>query len=250
MTFAASLFSMQITAITDNASIGKFIGLAFGLLSFVYGLRVIIRSSIVTKLGERISYETRAYTDYTGTQGLPTSKFLKWAWARCFRAIVALLLLLGSMATALSFLWLSQSSVAYKTIFTLYIVIAFGVIARVTFLDDRVRDFLVLWDTKRFLDQRDQQSWLSDAPRSVKLYISRNRLWRLLRGRGLVFGISLLVVIAPLAPLWSRDLDVGLKVGVTVAMFIVAYLVRMAFVGHNVGQRQDGASDRRFRSNP
>jgi uncharacterized membrane protein YdfJ with MMPL/SSD domain len=185
-------------------------------------------------LGGIISFEARSYSKFSGSQPLSTFHLLSWAWARCSRAAAALALLLGSASTALLFLWRSSSDTAYKTIFTLYIITAFGILARVVATASLTQDLLHIWSSARFLAQQTTDVGHSTILRRGQQYASRSTLLRAMRGRGSVTGASLLVLIAPLVPLWSQNLDLSLKIGVTIVMFLIAFVVRIAFIGHEV----------------
>jgi len=153
---------------------------------------------------------------------------------------VAVCLLLGSLSSALVFLWRSSSNTAYKATFTVYMIVAFGVLARVIVANDEVRNALYIGSTKDFLGaSKQEQLGRFNRLQRAQSRLSRIRLWRLIKGRGFVIWYSLLVVAAPIFALWARDMDVGLKIGVTVATFLTVFVVRIAFVGHRSRVRQE-----------
>jgi hypothetical protein len=232
LTFTASLFSMQVPRVTENASLKAFLGIAFGLLGFVYSLRLTIRSRPIFQLKEKISYESRAYTKFTGSQALPASNFLIWLWARCHRGAAALSLFVGTLSTALVLLWRSSSGTGYKASFTIYIIAVFLTLAVVIVTNEILGAALNLVSTKIFLKRRVKQLGGLSLFQRTQSYVSRNRLWRPVRGRVNAMGYTLVVVIAPVFAVWAQDFDVGLKVSVTMTLLLVMFVVSIIFVGH------------------
>ena len=232
MTYAASLFSMQVPEI--HGSLKLFLAVTFALLLSVYIIRMAIRSRHMVRLTDSISYEARSYANFTGSQRIPTGKLFMWAWARCLRPALAIISILGLMGTAIAFLWLSSTSATYKVIVTLYLIVVFAVLCKSVITFDRTKDIFRFWTTERFLDDRHEKR---HHPALWKTFLSafkRNRLWRLVKDRGRISLGALLVVMAPLALLWAQKLDTGLKIGMTICLILMALVTRIAFVGHVV----------------
>ncbi|KAI4140521.1 MAG: hypothetical protein LQ341_003802 [Variospora aurantia] len=83
LTFAASLFSMQVKELdASTTSVGVFFGVALSITVCSYALRLIIRSSAFLRLMRLWTNEIRKSTESPPGAPIATSMVLKWAWNR------------------------------------------------------------------------------------------------------------------------------------------------------------------------
>ena len=83
LTFAASLFSMQIKELsTSTASLGDFFLVAVLLTASSYSLRLIIRSPLVLRYWRSCKKDIREISKIPADRQITTSSFLSWLWAR------------------------------------------------------------------------------------------------------------------------------------------------------------------------
>ncbi|KAL9024517.1 MAG: hypothetical protein Q9196_006459 [Gyalolechia fulgens] len=83
LTFAASLFSMQVKELdADTTSVGVFFGVALTITVCSYALRLAIRSSAFVSFLRRWKDEIRTSTDSSSGAPIATTMVFKWIWSR------------------------------------------------------------------------------------------------------------------------------------------------------------------------
>lgn len=83
LTFAASLFSMQVKELdAATTSVALFVAVAFSITLCSYTLRLVIRSSWLLRVLRRWKKDIRATTESPSGAPIPTSAVLKWIWSR------------------------------------------------------------------------------------------------------------------------------------------------------------------------
>lgn len=240
LTFAASLFGMQIEQLENRAPLSTFVALGIAFITMSYLVRLIIRSSWLRGLQQAYFASIKVYADNKQRpvqQGhVPATLFLGWLGyetgnairagiigSRTFvteyipaklapswnyaKFIVNTLLMVSVVATApLAVLWTRDLKHGVQSIVTIVILVA--VIAIVV---------IPYW---RYTDPDVRYA----LPRLIK-----KKLETVSFGGSKVFVvICLLAVLAipivPLAVLWTRPLSQGIKVAVTVVLVLVVIL--------------------------
>ncbi|KAL8717913.1 MAG: hypothetical protein Q9225_004891 [Loekoesia sp. 1 TL-2023] len=83
LTFAASLFSMQVKELdASTTSVGVFLGVALTITVCSYALRLVIRSSAFLSFWRRWKKEIRTTTKSPSGSPIGTTTVLKWTWKR------------------------------------------------------------------------------------------------------------------------------------------------------------------------
>lgn len=83
LTFAASLFSMQVKELdASTTSVGVFFGVALSITVCSYALRLVIRSSAFLRFMRLWTNEIRTGTESPPGAPIATSMVLKWTWNR------------------------------------------------------------------------------------------------------------------------------------------------------------------------
>lgn len=83
LTFAASLFSMQVKELdADTTSVGVFFGIALTITACSYALRLAIRSSLFLALLGRWKNDIRKSMNSPAGSPIATTMVLKWMWKR------------------------------------------------------------------------------------------------------------------------------------------------------------------------
>lgn len=81
LTFAASLFSMQVKELdARTTSVGLFLGVALTITGCSYALRLIIRSSAFLSFWRRKKNEIRESTSSSSASPIATTTVLRWIW--------------------------------------------------------------------------------------------------------------------------------------------------------------------------
>jgi hypothetical protein len=236
LTFASSIFSMQIAELdASKPPLSIFLAVSFGLLSFSYGIRLIIRSRPFINLGQRYLKEVREAANLTPGAPIPTFAFVAWFLRLVgIRAIIALFfsaLLIVPLAT----LWSRSMNGGFKAIISILVVA--GDVAAV-YYGGRA---LFFWDGRSLRlkpglfqpipDKRDERPHTGSA--------TFRQLFPWLFTRFTIYGLLVSVISAGLlAAIWAPvHLARGIKVPFTIVVALVDVVLFFLILRNGVRNR-------------
>ncbi|KAL8991596.1 MAG: hypothetical protein Q9169_007820 [Polycauliona sp. 2 TL-2023] len=115
LTFAASLFSMQVKELdAETTSVGVFVTVALAVTICSYALRLVIRGAPFLSLTRRWKDKIRADQKIRPSAPIATSAALQWIWRRINTHIWPVYMMIP-MATLLSMLWTRPLQEGMKT---------------------------------------------------------------------------------------------------------------------------------------
>lgn len=124
LSFAATVFSMQVKGLACPVPIWSFIAFALSLSAFTYVLRLLVRSSRVHRRKAVLSAAVREYSSTPAGASIPNAAFLKWLLFRLGPAIGFAFALLSLIAPPLAVLWTRRPSSGLKIALTFVSLIA------------------------------------------------------------------------------------------------------------------------------
>ncbi|KAL8919418.1 MAG: hypothetical protein Q9208_006796 [Pyrenodesmia sp. 3 TL-2023] len=105
LTFASSLFSMQVKELDSNTtSVGVFFAVALTITVCSYALRLMIRSSVFLSFMGRWKNEIRASTETPSGTPIATTTALRWSWNRASPYLLPVYVMIPTTAL-LAALW-------------------------------------------------------------------------------------------------------------------------------------------------
>lgn len=144
LTFSASIFSMQVKELSKKVSLRTFFIVAIAVTTSSYALRLIIRSTLVSRARQNLFKRIRAKSGLQPGDPIPTTNFLAWFWS-CLGFTSRLIFALAIVsALPLSLIWTSPLIDGIKVAITVLTSIILVVplvwrIFKVQFLKDRDR---------------------------------------------------------------------------------------------------------------
>lgn len=133
LSLAASIFSMQIHELESGTPLSSFIIVAVLLALFAYGVRLLVRSTIVLKLHSVCMSAVRKHAGLRPGKAVPTSAFVTWVWSKMMWLCTEGLLLVIStlvfttvVAVPLTLLWKRNINQGYGTVVTIILVLLVG----------------------------------------------------------------------------------------------------------------------------
>ena len=234
LTFSASIFSMQVKELNAaNISISAFFVLAIIITTSSYGLRLFIRSDSVIKFRKHVVEQVRIDAELPPGAAIPTRSFLIWVLHRFELLIVPTSFIVMTIAIAgiallvapLAVLWARHTDRGYKAVISLLILI-FGLTSAYF-----VVTAVIHRDTRGVHLRRD----IFKYSRGYERYDPGNTLlWPLSKAFSWIFSAGTVVFLvatalaaAPLIAIWTRQLEKGIKVSVTLSI-VVIYLVLLS----------------------
>ncbi len=134
LSFAASLFSMQVQPLADPVPVGHFVAFAISLSTATYALRLAARSTWVSRQKKTILDSIRARSSISPGAPIPNTAIFAWIYARIGPAI-GLILAVGCVLTPLVVvIWIRQLDVGLKIALTLLFVVFMSFIIAVAVL--------------------------------------------------------------------------------------------------------------------
>ncbi|KAI9702191.1 MAG: hypothetical protein M1820_006273 [Bogoriella megaspora] len=131
LTFAASLFSMQIHQLDSPVPLSSFAAASVIILSISYTMRLTIRSPRVAEFKRTCFRLAREEAGIPDSRPLGTSQLLRWAllqiqpvvfwFAKVLFPIVAALITMGALSTPLILLWNRRSNFGYSAVITVVV---------------------------------------------------------------------------------------------------------------------------------
>lgn len=254
LSFSASIFGMQVQSFANPVPIWYFFVVATVATTFSYTMRLVMRSQSFNKLNADIRYDIRKYAERHGRpvqpRSLPLLFILQWAgstfalgtvksfkWAvrtgqrtakqlyRKLGFIISFILLVGAVsALPIGILFTRRLDPGIKTAVSIGIILAVIATIGVQFL------------------YKSNPTWQSALPKlpaaltTVPRWIRRVLLW--------LIPVATLTVI-PLALIWTRSLEHGIKAGLTIGIsIVVAAVLGVVFVYRSRSHRVVVASTR------
>ncbi|KAI4222630.1 MAG: hypothetical protein LQ349_007597 [Xanthoria aureola] len=104
LTFAATLFSMQVKELDGSTSVGLFLAVASAITICSYGLRLVIRSSRFLDLCRRWAKVIRDEQEIRPSSPIATSAVLIWVWQRLHTHVWPVYMMIA-LAALLAALW-------------------------------------------------------------------------------------------------------------------------------------------------
>ena len=226
LTFSASIFSMQVKELGQpNVSLSNFFTVAIVITVCSYALRLVLRSTIFISLRRKIQQNVRSHANIAPGTPIPTMSFLEWVWDRIGLVTVISTILVVLLTVPIIVLWTRSLNSGFKALLTvlLLLVILIASTYTATALVDIDQGGIHL-RRKIFepaKDVRPQTRKHSDAFATSLASFFSSRLF------GIILA-SVIVGAGPLAALWTRPLQTGIKVGATVAICTL-YIIGLAF---------------------
>ncbi|KAJ6125563.1 Mg2+ transporter protein CorA-like/Zinc transport protein ZntB [Penicillium samsonianum] len=240
MSFAASVFGMQIEPFANPVPISNFFAVAVGVTSFAYLMRMTMRSHWLTALKETVRQDVRKYAARNGQPVQPRA--------------LPMLLVFRSIASRLSTIiagickWVVRRTrlIAEKIWGTFGFIISF-------FLLNGVASAIpigVLWTRELESNVRVSVSiaiifiviatvgvpfWVRSKPKFrnalPKLVMERVRRapWQV-RMAFIYLILTTTFIVVPLALIWTRPLAIGIKSGLTVGIVMTVILIMLTFI--------------------
>ncbi|KAF2756302.1 hypothetical protein EJ05DRAFT_96595 [Pseudovirgaria hyperparasitica] len=189
VTFAASLFSMQIKELGDGVPVWQFVLVAISFVMLAYIVRLSIRSESVVEFKKECFDQARRQAGLAENTPIPTRAMLKWALPRLFTTLRALsinLIRLSFILTAIFAaiaailspiitMWTRRMNPGFSAVITVILLLLDGialwpVVSVLTNLDDfknelktwRASQDVRYWKTKR---QRQDEEGVIGEPR-------------------------------------------------------------------------------------
>lgn len=230
LTFSASIFSMQVKELNaSQTSIVAFVILAFIVTTASYALRLLIRSEKFVAIRINFLSEVRHDAGLASGSSIPTKTFLAWLWHRLGLLTIIVAILVVLLVTPIAILWTRDMNHGFKILLTV-LLLAFILAA------SYVTGNAMLYIDPRGLHLRRDifkpGSKLKKRPHHTPMKFSEGTriLFSWLSNRWFLIGLGATGVGAgPSAALWTSQVAMGIKVGVTIAISFF-YVVAVAFV--------------------
>ena len=123
LTFASSVFSMQVKELNQPVSVWIFVALGLSLCGFSYLLRLIIRSSLVHYYKNTLMTKVREHSNLSPNSAIPATAFVAWLYAKFGPAAIFALCLVSILAPALAVLWTREMGHGLKVVVTIVLVV-------------------------------------------------------------------------------------------------------------------------------
>lgn len=142
LSFAASVFSMQIHELDGGVSLYIFVTIAIGFVLIAYIVRLSIRSSRLTEYQRNVLETVRDDADLQYNQPIPTHTFLAWSGKAMGRAawkglkgsttvigpLVLTLAVIGALLSPIILLWIRGISKGFSAVITVLLLLLDGVL--------------------------------------------------------------------------------------------------------------------------
>ena len=235
LTFSASIFSMQVKELNSSSvSLSAFFILAIIITTCSYALRLFIRSASVIRLRRQYMAKIRADAGLPPGASIPTTSFLIWVWHRIGLLSAVITVIVALFAVPLAFLWTRDMNHGYQAVLTVLEVVLISVAAyfvakSLIYTDARGlhfrRDLFKSAPKRKGRKGREKQVTLIHQWYSLFPIITS---W--LSSRYFLFAFATTIIaVGPVAALWTRPLETGIKVGVTI-VFAFIYIAILAFL--------------------
>lgn len=245
LTFAASLFGMQIDLLENRAPFSAFLLIATAFITLAYIVRLLIRSLWLRDLVGAFKKSIRRYADENHLPiqrgSVPTGVFLQWAWTQLIKMLRKILTAIWAlMTTTLPKIITSFWSITGFVI-KLTLLISLFATAPIAILWTRnmnhgiqaVLTFIILGPIIGIIGvpyyratEREVRSALpSFIRKNFRHYVLGNP-WLL---NLLVWALFISTAVVPLAIIWSRPVASGLKAAVTVVIILIVVISNISY---------------------
>jgi hypothetical protein len=133
LSFAASLFSMQIEQLASPVPVSHFVAFALLLSASTYTLRVITRSTWVHQQKHDILASVRTHSSLAPSAPISNSAFFAWLFAWVTPAKRVILFVVCFLTPLLTVIWTRQLDTGLKVgltfLFLIFILYMFGIVA-------------------------------------------------------------------------------------------------------------------------
>ena len=230
ITFSASVFSMQVKELNaSRISISAFFVLSIIVTTASYALRLLIRSQNFIDLRRKTLGDIRQDAGIGSGSSIPTTTFIAWLWRRFGLLTIIVTLLVALLIIPIAVLWTRDINHGFKILLTILLLVfilaaSYYIGNAMLYIDARGLHF------RRDIFKPAPESW--KRPHHPPMSFSRT-LMTCLSNRWVLIGLGAAAVGAgPAAALWTSQLNMGIKVGITVAIAIVVVVppVFLAFV--------------------
>lgn len=137
LSFAASLFSMQIQELSNPIPVWIFAVFALSLSVFTYVLRLVVRSSWMQNSKSALQTAVREYSGTPYGASIPAAAFLRWAFVRLGPATGFALGLMCLVAPPLAVLWTRRLDTGLKVGVTFVLLVVLVLLSMIILLKSR-----------------------------------------------------------------------------------------------------------------
>ncbi|KAL4781145.1 hypothetical protein BJX76DRAFT_336165 [Aspergillus varians] len=134
LSFAASLFSMQIQPLTNPVPVGNFVAFALSLSTATYALRLMARSAWMYQQKQAILNSIRARSSVPPGAPIPNLAIFAWGYARLGPAVGLVLFIACFLVPLFVIIWIRDLDVGLKIALTLLFLVFVSSIVGATFL--------------------------------------------------------------------------------------------------------------------
>lgn len=235
MSFAASVFGMQVKPFADPVPLGQFFIVAVVVTSFAYLMRMTMCSHWLIDLKVAVRHDARRYAERNGQPvqagtlpmllvfrsiatrlGTRIARTCKWATKRTISAaerlwavfgFVTSFVLLNGMASGipLAVLWTCELDSSIQYAVTIPIVLVVIVVVGVPF-----------WFRSKPEFRNALPDFIMDGLRHAPFWVRTTLIYLILTAT---------FIVVPLALIWTRPLATGIKTGLTVGVAMVMVLI-------------------------
>ncbi len=230
ITFSASIFSMQVKELdASRISIAAFFILAILVTTGSYALRLLIRSENFIEFRRETLKGIRQDAGLASSSSIPTKTFVAWLWRRGGLLTIMVTILMAFLIIPIAVLWTRDINHGFKILLTILLLVFILATSYVT------GNAMLYIDARGVHLRRDifkpgvkvqKRAHLSRLSFSGSLTF----LFNWLSSRWVLIGLGATGVFAgPVAALWTSQVTMGIKVGVTIVMTIL-YVLAIIFI--------------------
>lgn len=238
LSFAATVFGMQIEPFANPVPLWYFFVVAVVVTSFSYLMRIVMRSQWFNQMKSEMKYEIRKYAERNGKSVQPRSLSVGLIFEWVF--ITTALNIFNSCKWLVEWsarsLWLTSLWLCKKLGFIVTFFLLIGLVSGLPIgmlwaknVDSGIRTAVSIGIVFAVIATVGAPFWMRAEPSAQNAWPqisvpSPSRLPRWVR-KGLLWLIpSATVIVIPMTLIWTRPLDTGIKIGVTVGISVIAML--------------------------
>lgn len=222
LTFSASIFSMQVKELNaSRISIAAFFILAIIITTASYALRLLLRSENFIDLRRKTLSDIRQNSSLPSGSPIPTKTFLAWLWRRVGLLSIIVTFLVVLLVTPIAVLWTRDLNHGFKVLLTILLL---SFILAASYVTGNAMLFIDARGLHLRRDMFKPGARQRERPYQVPMKFSETLavLFSWVSNRWFLFGLVATGVGAgPAAAIWTSQLTMGIKVGVTIAITIL-----------------------------
>jgi hypothetical protein len=251
LTFAASLFGMQIEQLENRAPLSTFLLLAIGFTAISYLVRLAIRSNWLRWTAEAYTKSITRYADKKRKSiqkgHVPATFFLRWLWSSLFRLGIKVLQHVWTLTlAAITSFWTTMEFVIVATLMVSIIVVgplaALWTRSIASTTKDILTVIIVLLVTVLVLIpywRASEPEVRSAIPRLIlrvitptRGHVKSRRTSGVAVPNAFIWSSALVVMgVVPLAVMWTKPLAQGIKVAVTI---VIAFILIISLISWGI----------------